>query len=151
VTAVASANITSIAEALRRTGQDAEANTQRVLIESANFLLAEMEARVPVDSGELRRSLGVRIKGDKIIVGPDTPYAGYVEFGTAPHTIKPKKADGVLVFKAGGQTVYAKVVNHPGTRAQPYVRPAFEAWVQALGTDVAQENVNYFVKEARRG
>jgi HK97 gp10 family phage protein len=150
MTAVASADIHGIAEALRRTGKDSQATTQRVLIESANFLLAEMEARVLVDSGDLRRSLAVRVEGDKVTVGPDTPYASYVEFGTQPHEIRPKKADGVLVFQAGGRTVYAKVVKHPGTKAQPFVRPAFDAWVDALGENVARENVEVFTKEARK-
>lgn len=150
MTAVASADINGIAEALRRTGKDSEATTMRVLIESANFLLAEMEARVPVDSGALRKSLAVRVEGDKITVGPDTPYADYVEFGTKPHVIKPKKPGGVLRFQVNGQWVYAKVVNHPGTKAQPFVRPAFDAWVDALGENVAKANVEVFAKEARK-
>ena len=149
MSAVASADITRIAEALRATGKDSDATTRRVLIESANFLLVEMESRVPVDSGALRASLGVRFEGDKIVVGPDVPYASYVEFGTAPHQIKPKTADGVLRFQVNGQTVYARVVNHPGTRAQPFVRPAFDAWVATLGRDVAEANVKVFRDEAR--
>jgi HK97 gp10 family phage protein len=145
---VASADVHAIAEALRRSGKDAEATTQSVLIESANYLLTEMEVRVPVDSGALRASLGIRQDGNKIIVGPDTPYAAYVEFGTRPHEIRPKQAGGVLRFQMGGQTVYAQVVNHPGTKAQPFVRPAFEAWVDRVGKDVAEAHVERFTEEA---
>lgn len=141
MTQVASADISRLADALRATAKDADVTTQRVLIEAANFILAEMEARVPVDSGDLRRSLRIKIEGDRIIIGPDTPYASYVEFGTKPHQIKPKKPGGVLVFNAGGQKVYARVVNHPGTKAQPFVRPAFDAWAKSLGPMVAEANV----------
>lgn len=148
---VASADINRIAEALRVTGRDSHATTMGVLIQSANFLLTEMEARVPVDSGKLRRSLTVRIEGERVLVGPlDSPYANYVEFGTKPHDIHPKNPNGALRFQINGQTIYAKVVHHPGTKAQPFVRPAFDAWVQALGTDVAQANVNVFTTEAAR-
>jgi HK97 gp10 family phage protein len=148
MSAIASADITRIAEALRRTGRDADATTQRTLIEAANFLVVEMQVRVPVDSGKLRDSIGVRIEGTTIRVGPDVPYATYVEFGTRPHEIKPKKPGGVLAFKVNGQQVYARVVNHPGTPAQPFVRPAFDAWVATLGRDVAEANVKVLREEA---
>lgn len=151
MTSIASADIQKIAEAQRRTGANAQATTMGVLIESANTLLVEMEVRVPVDSGKLRDSLRVQVEGDKVYIGSDLPYATYVEFGTAPHEIKPKDPDGVLRFVANGQVVYAKVVQHPGTKPQPFVRPAFDAWKRSLGKGVAQENVNYFVREAERG
>lgn len=148
MTAVASADVYKIAEALRRSGRDSHATTQRTLIESANFLLTEMEIRVPVDSGQLRDSLAVTVVGSTVRVGPNVPYASYVEFGTRPHDIRPKSEGGVLRFQMGGQTVFAKVVHHPGTKPQPFVRPAFEAWVDSLGTDVAEANVERFVEEA---
>lgn len=150
MTSIASADISAIAEALRTTGKDAEATTMRVLVETANFLATEMEIRVPVDSGELRASISVRVESDKVIVGPTAPYASYVEFGTKPHEIRPKNPDGALRFKVNGEYVYAKVVNHPGTKAQPFVQPAFDAWVATLGTEVAQGNVDVFTKEATR-
>lgn len=141
MTSVGSADVAKLAEALRKNARDSEATTQRVLIESANFLLTEMEVRVPVDTGELRESLSVRVEGDRVLVGPTAGHAAYVEFGTAPHEIRPKKADGVLRWSQGGNTYYAKVVRHPGTKAQPFVRPAFEAWVDTLGPLVAEANV----------
>lgn len=141
MTSVASADISRLAEALRTTAHDSGATTQRVLIESANFLLTEMEVRVPVDTGELRESLSVRVEGDRVLVGPTASHAAYVEFGTAPHEIRPKKDGGTLRWTQGGVTYYAKVVRHPGTKAQPFVRPAFEAWVDSLGPAVAAANV----------
>ena len=90
MTTVASADIHALAEALKRSGKEAHATTYDVLIRSANFLLTEMQVRVPVDTGRLRESLGVRVESDRVIIGPDTPYAGYVEFGTKPHEIRSK-------------------------------------------------------------
>jgi HK97 gp10 family phage protein len=139
--AVASADISRLAEALRRTAEQSQTTTQQVLIQSANHILAEMESRVPVDSGRLRQSLRIEVQTDKVIIGPNTPYAGYVEFGTRPHVIEPKTPGGTLVFTVGGRKVFTKRVRHPGTRAQPYVRPAFEAWVDSLGTMAAEANV----------
>ena len=89
----------------------------------------------PVDKGLLRAS---------IRLFPSTPgfnfytladgvtYGVDVEFGTAPHIIRPK-AGKALKFKSGGKTIFAKKIKHPGTRAQPFFRPAMdqvkEVWV----------------------
>lgn len=149
MTSIASANISKLADALRRSGQEADATTQGVLVQSSGFILAEMEARVPVRSGNLRASLGVKVHPRSVVIGPDevkAPYAKYVEFGTAPHEIKAKPGN-TLSFMVGGKRVYAKTVHHPGTRAQPFVRPSFEAWVQTLGENVAAANVKV-IKDA---
>jgi HK97 gp10 family phage protein len=121
-----------------------------VLIEAANFILTEMEARVPVDSGDLRRSLAIRVEGSRIIIGPNTPYAAYVEFGTAPHEIRPKKPNGVLRWQQNGQIYYARVVHHPGTKPQPFVRDSFEAWRKTLPRNVAKANVKVITDQYRK-
>jgi HK97 gp10 family phage protein len=151
MTSVASADVSRLAEALRRTAAQSRTTTMDVLIQSSNQIMAEMLVRVPVDTGRLRGSIGVKVEGDKVIIGPDAtvaPYAPYVEFGTQPHDIKPKTAGGVLVFTIGGKKVFTKLVHHPGTRAQPFVIPAFEAWVDSLGTMAAEANVKVLTDHA---
>lgn len=151
MTSVASADVGRLAEALRHSATASGATTQQVLIQASNQIVAEMLVRVPVDTGKLRGSIGVRISGDKVIIGPDenvAPYAGYVEFGTKPHDIKPKKAGGVLAFKVNGKMVFARKVHHPGTQPHPYVVPAFEAWVDSLGTMAAEANVKVLTDHA---
>lgn len=138
--AVASADITKLAEALQRTAEQSGITTQQVMIQSANHIMAEMESRTPVKTGALRQSLAIKVETNKVIIGPNTPYAGFVEFGTKPHVIRPKRPDGVLVFTINGTKVFTKKVNHPGTKAQPYVVPAFEAWMDSLGTMAAEAN-----------
>lgn len=140
MTSIASADINALANALRDSAGQADVTTQNVLVNSANYLKGEMEARVPVRTGRLRQSIQVRVHGEKVIIGPDTEYAAFVEFGTKPHVIRAKNAKA-LAFKMGGQTVIVRKVNHPGTKAKPYVRPAFEAWVDTLGGLVAEAHV----------
>ena len=146
--AVGQADITRLAEALRTASAQSGITTQQVLIQASNHILAEMESRVPVKTGALRQSLSIKVDPNKVIIGPNTPYAGYVEFGTKPHTIRPKNTHGVLVFTVGGTKVFTKKVKHPGTKAQPYVRPAFEAWVDSLGTMAAEANVKVITDNA---
>jgi len=150
MTGVASADITRLTEALNRAAKESGVTTQQVLIQSANQILAEMEAKVPVKTGNLRTSLGVKVESSRVIIGPDerqAPYGGYVEFGTGPHVIRPKSKK-VLSFVVNGKRVFATKVNHPGTKAQPYVRPAFDAWVDSLGTMAAEANVKVITDNA---
>ena len=150
MTGVASADITRLTEALNRAAKESGVTTQQVLIQASNQILAEMEAKVPVKTGNLRTSLGVKVESSRVIIGPDerqAPYGGYVEFGTGPHVIRPKSKK-VLSFVVNGKRVFATKVNHPGTKAQPYVRPAFDAWVDSLGTMAAEANVKVITDNA---
>lgn len=81
----------------------------------------------PVDTGRLRA-------GTQLVVDePDgwsvtghvqnlVEYALDVHDGTGPHRIEPRDPGGVLRFTgADGGIVYAKYVNHPGTRPRPFL------------------------------
>lgn len=152
MTGIASADISRLSRALRETGRQSYATTQDVLVQSANYILSEMEARVPVDTGNLRDSLGIKIDGDRVIIGADptkAPYAIYVELGTKPHVIEAKNGKA-LAFQMGGQQVVVRKVNHPGTKANPFMEEAFQAWVDSLGSMAAEANIKVFDKEMKR-
>lgn len=59
-------------------------------------------------------------------VGTNVEYAAAVEFGTSAHTITANGSEP-MTFKVDGQWVSTYVVEHPGTEAQPYLRPALRA------------------------
>lgn len=88
-----------------------------------------------VDTGRLRSSIHWRLvsgpEGLFAEVGTTVGYARYVEFGTAPHTIRPNVKQA-LWWK--GATNPWKVVHHPGSRAYPFLVPALSA---AHGSAVA--------------
>jgi len=151
MTSEASADISKLAEALRRTAAESHTTTFDVMVQSANFIRNEMLALVPVKTGVLRNSIHIQVESDRVIIGPNmsqAPYAGYVEFGTKPHVIRASKAKA-LRFMVGSTVVYAKKVNHPGTKPPPYVEPAFQHWVDSLGTMAAEANVRTFRDNAR--
>lgn len=80
--------------------------------------------KAPKDTNRLANSIHAdRLEPMHWVVGTDLYYAKEVEFGTGPHPITPdeKKA---LKFTDGGEVVFASRVMHPGTPAQPYLRPA---------------------------
>lgn len=82
--------------------------------------------RTPVKRGTLRRSITTRIEGDgdRGVIGTNLTYARYVHDGTRPHLIKPRSAKMLRFKTAGGATVFARAVWHPGTRPQPFFREA---------------------------
>lgn len=105
----------------------------------------EAVARVPIKTGALRQSLRIKtklVKGAPVagLAAGDGKafYARFVEFGTGgqytgtgksggPYVIKSK--NGKPLFVNNGVPVYQ--VTHPGAKAQPFMRPAFDAGNQA--------------------
>jgi len=64
-------------------------------------------------------------------------YASYVERGTKPHEIRPKRATQKrprpsLRWPVEGGFMFAKVVHHPGTAPRPFLEPAVEAIMPRL-------------------
>jgi hypothetical protein len=84
----------------------------------------------PVDTGRLAGSIvtvQINVGGKPGAgVGTNVEYALYVHDGTRAHPIAPKRAK-VLRFKAGGSVVFTSKVNHPGTKAVPFLENALVA------------------------
>lgn len=85
--------------------------------------------------GELKRSIRVTLRASKSTVRAKVTagnkvawYAHLVEFGTARHWIKPKNRKSLFV--AG---FFKEVIDHPGARPKPFMRPAFDGkWRAAI-------------------
>jgi len=108
------------------TSETFEVGWAKALEGIGNDLMNALVDVVPVDTGRLKNSIVYNVEGDTITVEM-ADYGLYVEFGTAPHIIKPKNKKA-LHWKSGtpGSTgrgdVFAKVVHHPGTTPQPFIR-----------------------------
>lgn len=100
----------------------------RDLARRARNVESQAKLNCPVDGGRLRSSITHEVDRDGgglvARIGSNVEYARYVEEGTKPHRIvaRHKKA---LHWKGARHPVLA--VNHPGTRARPYLRPALQA------------------------
>ena len=91
--------------------------------------LKVIEDRTPKKTGDTRNSWTLHVLRDDIqevrwSIRPDgrEKIVEYLEYGTRPHIIVPKVAGGVLVFEVGGETVFSKLVHHPGTKPLGIVR-----------------------------
>lgn len=84
-----------------------------------------------------------------------TKIAHLLELGAGPHVIKPRLRNAAkrLSFTVGGDWVRPGVVNHPGLRPQPFMRPAFEATKGQVLTLIASElrvEISKAAERARR-
>lgn len=82
---------------------------------------------VGVDSGLLKNAIKTRLYLQPgFVVGEcfaNVSYALAHHEGVGPRTIRPVNAK-MLRFKVKGKVVYATRVNHPGTKANPFLRNA---------------------------
>jgi len=108
-------------------------DVQGAIRRSAYRVHAAAVRNAPSVFGKLRQSMVVKVSPGLGEVTVNVDYAGAVEFGSAPHIIRPNKKKA-LAFKPGGGfrfwdeqgRVVVKRVKHPGTKAQPYLTPALE-------------------------
>ena len=77
-----------------------------------------------VKTGHLRRGIAINIGNMEATVHTSNiKYASMVEKGTKAHIIRPKNKKA-LYWKGASHPV--KQVNHPGSKAKPYLIPAFD-------------------------
>lgn len=86
-------------------------------------VLNAAKQKCPVDTGHLKESIHVYVDDEhRLILEATADYAIYVEEGTRPHIIR-SHGDYPLRNRRTGQ-VFGRVVHHPGTHPQPFLRPA---------------------------
>lgn len=111
--------------------------SRRELKEASRQVVNRAKVLAPVRTGRLRGSIRAEpprifsLRGS-VRVGSDLEYAAFVNDGTRRHTIRAKNKP-YLVFRVGGQWVKVKEVNHPGTKARPFLDRALREVAAARG------------------
>lgn len=103
------------------------------------------QRNAPSVFGRLRGSIVPQVSKLRGIVTVNVDYAGAVEFGTRAHEIRPRKKKALSFVPGGGfafwnkaGAVVVKRVMHPGTQAQPYLRPAAEQEAPGFAAAIAK-------------
>lgn len=140
---------------------------EKVVKSAANLAMRPViraaRAKVPVNQGLLKASLGTRRKTYKrakvvyVAVGPREGfkdpetgaeprfYAHLVELGTAPHNV-PAPPGGLRI----GESVVHGGVEHPGAKPRPFLRPAIDENKQAVMHRYREQLWRGIEKEAKR-
>lgn len=113
---------------------------ERMLRLPGGMVYRNMERRVRrVEAEAINRAPGSVGQGIRVSIqrGPGGDFRGvirsthpasiYLVNGTRPHMIFPRRPGGVLRFTVGGRVVYARYVNHPGTKPNDFLRQALRA------------------------
>lgn len=122
-----------ISERLRMLPKEVSEKIIVFLREIADYTYRRMLELTPVKTGRLRDSIRKDVDESRLQaqIGAVAKHAPYVEFGTRPHLIEPVRARA-LCFTVGGEIVFARLVRHPGTKPQWFVRRATEETIAAL-------------------
>jgi hypothetical protein len=77
------------------------------------------DERVQTRTGAYKRGIGSTLtSANRVEVRATAPHSIFLERGTRPHLIVPRREGGFLRFEVDGRVIFARSVNHPGTR--PY-------------------------------
>lgn len=118
--------------------------TMRSAIE-ATEQSAKSTTRFKDKSGETRRSIRGQYRG--VAQGGFVQAGGaskFLENGTRPHAIM-ARGGGLLRFVVNGETIYRRMVRHPGTAERPFMHEA-----RAIGEKAVEYGAEYFISEAIR-
>ena len=112
---------------LAKLSNESEDNVKKVVKNSAFNIEENAKSNLTknksVATGHLRRGISTDIKGlEATIHTSNIKYAPMVEYGTKAHIIRAKNKKA-LYWKGTKHPV--KKVNHPGSKAKPYLIPAF--------------------------
>lgn len=87
-------------------------------------IMTGAKAMVGVRSGNLRRSIhmrqGLQGRVQYVAVGSNLNYAEAHHEGTRAHRIDPR-GGRIMRFNVGGTVVYARRIDHPGTKPRKYL------------------------------
>ena len=123
---------------LKDTSENIRSDVQKVLKKSGFNIEARAKRNVSnngsVKTGHLRRGVTTDIGNMEVTVHTSNiKYARGVEEGTRPHTIRAKNKKA-LYWKGAKHPV--KSVRHPGSKAKPFLIPAFEKEKEVIMKDL---------------
>ncbi len=101
-------------------GKDCQQRADRTAARARQFAPGSMSERIPPPRVE--RTAG----GPSAEIAVRHHAVGYVINGTRPHQIRPRTRQA-LRFTVGGRVVFAKIVNHPGTKPDDFMNKALPA------------------------
>lgn len=131
-----------------------EQNLKQGLFIAGAEVQKEARALVAVDTGQLRISIenSASTASGALIqtVGPAQPYGRDIEFGRPPGTyVSPAALAGWAKRKGLNPYAVAKAIEKKGTRAQPFLFPAFQNRETSIISILSQAVANAFASVLR--
>ena len=123
-------NLVTLVELLKDTKKETTKGLNKALTDTAFDIQKEAKKTVKDNhfkTGKLYKGIKAEVdlkKGEATITST-ADYSSFVEFGTKPHTIRPKNKKA-LRFYNRGKVVFTKEVRHPGTKGSFFLRSSVD-------------------------
>ena len=104
----------NVQKAIKKSAFNVEANAKKNLASNKSVVTGHLSRSIATKMGDLEATIHTS----------NVKYAVIVEKGSKAHVIRPKNKKA-LYWKGASRPV--KMVNHPGSKAKPYLEPAFES------------------------
>ena len=104
----------NVQKAIKKSAFNIEANAKKNLASNKSFVTGQWRRSIATKMGDLEATIHTS----------NVKYAVIVEKGSKAHIIRPKNKKA-LYWKGAKRPV--KLVNHPGSKAKPYLEPALES------------------------
>ena len=104
----------NVQKAIKKSAFNIEANAKKNLASNKSVITGHLRRSIVTKMGDLEATIHTS----------NVKYAVIVEKGSKAHIIRPKNKKA-LYWKGAKRPV--KLVNHPGSKAKPYLEPAFES------------------------
>lgn len=132
-------NLDKLKAAFQKSPSIATAEYGRAIERTAFKIESDAKRAAPVNKGSgggnLRQLISSRMSGKaSAIIESKAKYSAYVDQGTRPHIIRARNAK-VLANRRTSQ-FFGKIVNHPGTRKQPYFTNAVEGNIPFINNEL---------------
>ena len=131
-------------------GEQLISQMKRTMYVATTTLKTKARELVPVFRGALKRSIREDVeysnKTVEGIVQATEPYAKGVEFGTKPHAVSAVALSRWAKSKGINPYALAKSIARKGTRAQPFMVPAFEQSKKKI-IKIFQDTINYLLEQ----
>lgn len=119
--------------ALKQIGVDAVEAVEAIATAAAEPAARAVAAKAPGKIGEDIVTATTEKSKQRVTVsvGPSRKqwFARFLEYGTTPHTVTARRQRALKLYGLGD--VFRRKVDHSGTAAQPFMRPAFDTTQQA--------------------
>ena len=117
-------------QTFRRINDESANGIQKQIVKSGLIIETNAKKAAPSDTGRLRSSIQTEIKNNGFTaqVFTDVNYAPFVEYGTRAHFPPPNALKGWARRHnmPGMEFIIARSINRRGTKARPFLFPAFE-------------------------
>lgn len=107
-----------LARDIQRNADEVPGRAQEIVAVTGYSVVADAQFFAPVDTGNLKNSIGVDVDGLSFEAGPTAEYGAALEEGSEPHAIP--NAFGY------GPEFGTDPDFHPGNSPQPFMGPAFD-------------------------